>query len=166
MTNTHYISRTTIGYTILIWWGIFAALLFSGFDGFYLLPIVSFSFLVLVPGFLTMLVLKIKNISLWPYIVMVVGWSVLEIMLVGLVGNLFLSGMGVLRPLTPFALFVELSGLVLILWSIAFTQRETISFCLKIRSSTEKGRDFILAVLPFIFVVLAVLGAVRAWKRL
>ncbi|OGC85086.1 hypothetical protein A3F55_03050 [Candidatus Adlerbacteria bacterium RIFCSPHIGHO2_12_FULL_53_18] len=141
-----------------IWWIGFVALSYSGFNALYILTIVGFISIVLVPGTLTIGALRLSHLNVWMYISVAAAFSVLELILVGLFANLVLPYLGIERPLDTGPLLCVLTLLVGILASVNWVRMkgETISIEL------FKGwgpRDSILAFSPVLFVIMSVVGA-------
>src|SRR3989344_1856897 len=128
-----------------IWWIGFVALSYSGFNALYILTIVGFISLVLVPGTLTIGALRLPHLNVWMYISVAAAFSVLELILVGLFANLVLPYLGIERPLDTGPLLCVLTLLVGILASVNWVRMkgDTISKtsfgCLSWHSQPESG---------------------------
>ena len=116
--------------------------------------------MAIVPGLLTILLLKIKGLPFWGYAGLVVAFSILELMLMGLLSNTFLPFAGIARPLDKIPLLAELYLLVGVLASTTWLRVEKLELTLKRYGIFENIRDFFFSFSPIIFVILSVLGAV------
>lgn len=120
--------------------------------------ILSFIFLTTVPGLLIMLILKVKNIDPWQYLVYTVGLSVAFLMFTGLIVNWALPFLGVDKPLSLTPLLTSLDFFLLTFWLIAKKRRSRITLALKFPKLDKINWTFLS--IPIIFPVLSVLGAV------
>jgi uncharacterized membrane protein len=154
------INKITLFAGVLTWLGLFAALTVSSFNRFELLNIIGFSFLIIVPGFLTMLLLEIKKIEFWGYLGLVVGFSLLEIILTILFYNNILPIFHIMRPLDKIPLLAEISSLVLFLLSLNLFRKSPVKIKLDKFILFENRKDLIFAFTPVIFVVMSILGAI------
>src|SRR5690348_9414551 len=118
--NTLTITRNKIILPIIAWLFIFLALSAYNFNQLQLLNIVGYLFLMIVPGLLTLLCVKLRGLEFWGYVALTVAFSLLELMLMALLGNTFLPFAGITRPLDKFPLMLELYLLVGTLASIAW----------------------------------------------
>ncbi len=146
---------------ILAWFGIFLALSLTNYNGFELLNIVGFISLAILPGLLTIVISKIKGLPFWGYTSLTVGFSLLELMLIALIGNTFLPFAGIARPLDKPVLLLELYLLIGILAAIAWIRMQDFQITVKKYFFFDNLRDLLLAFTPIVFVVLSILGAIR-----
>lgn len=146
---------------LYIWLLVVVLLSAFQFNHFQILNILGFPLLILLPGLLTLLLLRFDNIDFWGKIGLAVAISILELMVVPLVGNMLLPLFGVAYPLARPVLLVELTLLVGGL--IALNWARSTSFSLRITRYAffENRRDMILAYLPSVFAVMAIAGAMR-----
>lgn len=81
------LTRNKIFFGILIFGIIVNLLIHFNIQYFYLRAIFSFIFLITIPGLLIMLMLKIRKIDFWEYLVYLIGLSVAFVMFAGLAVN-------------------------------------------------------------------------------
>jgi uncharacterized membrane protein len=155
------LSRTNLSLLSLVWGAVFVLLSVFGENNFQILNIVGFAFLILVPGFLTITVLDIRGLPLWGYLGLMVGFSVLELMLIGLLGNTLLPHVGVHFPLHKVPLLWEISIVTIVLGVMAILREEADTAMVSIADAFGSVRDALIALMPAAFVVLAVFGAIR-----
>ncbi len=147
---------------LLISWVVFGFLFNFGVTSYNVLNIVGFACLLLIPGFLTILILKIEKLEAWALIGLSAGFSLLELMFVGLISNVFVPLFGVAKPLDGKVMFWILSVFTLVLFIAAYKQMATFSFSpLKSLKAVYKNSPIWPAVVPIIFVVMSILGAIR-----
>ncbi|NTV44197.1 MAG: DUF2206 domain-containing protein [Candidatus Yonathbacteria bacterium] len=158
---SHVFSKTSILFGIALWWCLFSFFFFSGVSLLGLSYGVCFFFLLLIPGFLTVAPLRLARFDLWPLIGIIVGVSILELMIVALLGNTLLPLVGLVRPLDPTVLFVEVSSLVGILSVLYFIFGPTLQVSLRMGFFVKNIREAFLAYVPMLFPVLATVGAMR-----
>ena len=102
------IKRNAIIIGTNIWWLIFIVLALTNFNSWQIQNIVGFAFLIIMPGLLTVLIFNLKELPFWGYAGLAVGFSILELMMVGLIGNTILPHFGIAFPLQKTALLIEL----------------------------------------------------------
>src|SRR3990170_6951178 len=148
----------------IIFSGIFAfgliANLFVHFDVqyFYVRAIFSFIFLTTIPGLLIMLMLKIRKIGFWEYLVYVIGLSIAFLMFGGLLANWALPLMGINQPLSLQPISISFYYLLLIIGPIAYLRNKDLSYEFKfIKLSLP---DFLFFIIPMLFPILSVMGAI------
>lgn len=159
--KTLRLNRWNIILPILAWWLLFSALSIFDYNRFQVLNIVGFPFLAIIPGLLTLVSARVKNLPFWAYATLSVGFSILELMLMGLIGNTFLPFAGIARPLDKPVLLLELYPLIVVLITIAWLRIEPIEIMIKRYLLSDSMRDFILSLTPILFVVMSILGAIR-----
>jgi uncharacterized membrane protein len=146
---------------ILVWWLLFILLSVYGNNRFQLLNIVGFLFLAIVPGLLTVIALKIKHLPFWGYAGLTIGFSLLELMMVGLLGNTLLPFFGIARPLDKAIVLIEVYLLTATLVAVVWFRIRQIEINLKRYAIFDRPRDFILSFTPALFVLLSIFGAIR-----
>ncbi len=122
----------------------------------------GFSFLLIVPGYLTIMCLRLKQVNPLAKVIMAVGVSLFELMLIGLLGNTILQWLGVKRPLdTPF-LLGEVSLLLAGLYCVVWWRAGSVKFDIKnkLLALLPSRLDVFFAAVPLLFVLLSVIGAV------
>ena len=120
--------------------------------------LISFCTCILLPGFLISLILRIRKISFWENLLIIVGLSIAFLEFGGLFLNILLPLFGVNDPLAFQNLVIGFDIFVLLLFICAWirTKRLVIRIRLPRRSKIEK----ILYILPVFFPILATLGAI------
>lgn len=155
------LSPTSLVVGALCWAGLFVVLSATRFNPSGLSTVVGFLTLVLLPGALTLLILNIRNLPVWATISLAVAFSLLELMLVALLGNTFLPLFHITRPLDQAPLLVEFATLVAILAIGVWSARREVVLTIKSYVFFDTWRDTWLAFLPVLFVVMSVFGAIR-----
>ncbi len=159
--RTFTCSRVSILSAIAIWWGVVATLSFNGHNPFGLLNILGFTFLLLVPGFLTLSIVRLSNVEPWARVSMMIAISILELILAALIANTLLPFIGIVHPLSKVALIVTVSLLILTL-GILFWRRTTgYPVALGRYALFSNKTDLITACLPVVLIILSVAGALR-----
>lgn len=156
--------RITLRRTIVIvtvWWLGFVILSLARLGSLGLLNVAGFSFLVFVPGALTLVAMRLETLSAWYFTLLAVGFSLLELITVALVGNTILPHLGVSRPLDWLPLVIGLSLLLAGLMRYIVWSRRTEPMDIMIRWSEflPSARDKVLGLVPIMFVALAAMGA-------
>jgi uncharacterized membrane protein len=105
-----------------------------------------------------MLMLKIREIGFWEYLVYTIGLSIAFLMFGGLFINWTLPLVGIDKPLSLVPLFVSFNIFLLIFWLIVFTQNKEIT--LKIKLPKLDWLNKIFFITPVIFTLLSILGAI------
>lgn len=134
-------------------------LVFFNLNQFYIRAALGFLFIVTVPGLLIMLMLKIREIGFWEYLVYTVGLSISFIMFAGLTVNWILPWLNITdKPLSLYPILICFNLFLLIFWLVAY-----------IRNQDFKGFDItipkldlinnIFFIVPMLFPVLSILGA-------
>ena len=141
-----------------IWWTGFIVLSYTGFNAFYILTVMGFISLILVPGLLTIGILRLPRFNPWVFISVAVGFSLLELIIVGLLGNAILPYLGIERPLDTGPLLCTLTLLVGVLASISWVRMKDEVLLIDLFKNWEL-RDSILAFFPLLFVFMSVVGA-------
>jgi uncharacterized membrane protein/glycosyltransferase involved in cell wall biosynthesis len=125
------------------------------------IDIVGFSFLVLAPGLLTVICLRLRSVVPWGKLVMSVAFSLLELMSVGVIGNTVLQWFGIRRPLDAPYLVGEISLLLVVLMIMTWSRTKEWQLLIgpNLRKLLPSGLDWLIALFPLVFVLLSVLGA-------
>ncbi len=147
---------------ITLWWVAFLLLRANPSVPEFVVNAVGFSFLAFVPGALTVIAMPLKQLSAVAKICLSIGFSVLELILLGLLGNTVLQWFGVTRPLDTQYLTVEISILIAALLLIArkYGVRNEISMLQSMRKMFPTRIDRFVALFPLIFIAMSVLGAI------
>lgn len=146
---------------LAIWWLVFVAFSITNINPFQILNIFGFITLIILPGFLTIMTLQVKRLEWWGYVSLSVGLSLFEMIGVGLLGNNLLPLVGVNEPLAKEVLLLEFSIFIFILILIARSNTRKININIRKYIIFENFDDAALAVLPAIFVLFSVTGAIR-----
>ena len=93
-------SKNIIFFGILITRIITGLFIFSEIQFPYSRAIISCVFLILIPGLLIMLMLKIRKIGIWEYLIYTIGLSIAFLIFGGLFVNLVLPSVGIDEPLS------------------------------------------------------------------
>jgi uncharacterized membrane protein len=156
--KTLTIERGVLVFGVAVWWLFFVLLSANQFNPFEILNIIGFLTLSLLPGTLTLIALRLRGLPLWGYIGLAVGFSLLELMVVALIGNTFFPLVGIARPLDSPSLLLSFSILVTVLTMTCYIRIEHLTVPLSFFSSK---RDIILAFAPGVFVLMSILGTTR-----
>ena len=135
---------------------VFNLMHFLDFNFLYIRTIFSFIFLVIIPGLLIMLIIKIE-VKFWEYLVYTVGMSIAFIISGGLFVNMVLPIIWIDKPLSLNPLLFSFSLFILILLIVAYKRNEKIS--LNIRLPKLNRIDKVFFTIPIIFPLLSVFGA-------
>ncbi len=125
----------------------------------YLRAIVALIFLTATPGLLIMLMLKVRTIGLWEYLVYTVGLSIAFIMFAGLAVNWILPWMHITdKPLSLTPLLASFDAVLSIFGIIAYKRNRELS--LRISLPNPNRLDKVLFTFAIVFPILGVLGAI------
>ncbi len=152
------INRNKLFSGILLFALITGLLVFFDIKYLYLRAIFSFLFLTFVPGFLVMLMLKVRRVGGWEYIAYTLGLSLSYLIFVGLAINWIFPWLQITdKPLalTPllFSFYVTLSLVGL----IGYIRNKNIPFTVKFPKLDRVSN--ILFIIPTTFPILSILGA-------
>lgn len=162
MNKSLVLHRQDILTITLGWWFLFVLLAFLSFNPLQLLNVVGFMALILIPGSLTLLNWRVHLHSFWGFIGLAVGISLLELMAVGLISNALLLALHIPSPLVKEMILFVSTNLVLALAALFWRRSEWFTLKLERKFLIWEGRsDAYLALLPLLFVLLSVLGAIR-----
>ena len=148
--------KKSIVFFSTIWWAVFSAFSISQYNPFQLLNIVGFLFLVIVPGLLTVLMLRFEALEFWGYVALSVGFSLLELVAVALLGNFILPFFGVVQPLDNSVLLLEITFLIFSLLVLNWWRWVDIKIPLRRFAVFDNTRDLALALFPIVFVCMSV----------
>lgn len=152
-----YITKNKLLSGIVIFGLITNLLVLFDVQYFYLRAIFSFIFLITIPGLLIMLMLEIREIGFWEYLVYTIGLSIAFLMFGGLFINWTLPLVGIDKPLSLVPLFVSFNIFLSIFWLIVFKRNKEIT--LKIKLPKLSWLDKVFLVIPVIFIFLSIFGA-------
>jgi len=161
-TPRRQLSKRGLLAALVAWWLVFLGLrTFHGAPAI-LTNAIGFSFLILVPGMLSVLGLRLKSLPAWGKFVLAIGLSILELIVAVTIGNTYLQWGAAKRPLDPPFLIAEVSLLLMTLLVFAWRHMEAdweFNLRSKLRELLPTRLDRLLSGLPLIFVLLSVLGA-------
>lgn len=153
------LDRNHLLFAFDVWWIAFFLLAKSPFGHSLLFNVISGVSLVCIPGLLTIAVLRLNSLSPWAHIGFMVGFSILELMLLGVVGNTFLPPLGISRPLGPAFLYL-LSVCMTLLAGLAWWRDMSLTLSLKKYLFFDTLCDTLFAFTPVLFVALSIAGAI------
>jgi len=126
---------------------------------FYARATLSFLFITIVPGLLIMLIMKIREIGFWEYLVYVVGLSISFIMFAGLAVNWILPWLNITdKPLATWPILISFNILLITFWTIAKTRNKDLN-PINIKLPKLDTLNTIMFTIPVLFPILAILGA-------
>jgi len=152
------LTRNKIFSGILIFWLITSILILLDIQFLYFRAIFSFIFLITIPGLLIMLMLKIKKIGFWEYLVYTIGLSVAFLMFGGLFVNWAFPLIGINKPLSLIPLLISFNIFLIIFWLIAYKRNKKISIEIKLPKLDGLNKTFL--IIPIIFPILSIFGAI------
>jgi uncharacterized membrane protein len=152
------LTKNKIFFGILIFGLIVNLLVLFDIQYLYLRAIFSFIFLTTVPGLLIMLILKIREVDFWVYLVYTIGLSVAFLMFGGLFINWVLPLIGIYKPLSTVPLLISFDIFLLIFWIIALKRNNKIYLKVKPPRLDLINKSFL--IIPIIFPILSILGAI------
>jgi uncharacterized membrane protein len=126
---------------------------------FYIETIFLFIFLTTIPGLLIMLMFKIRKIGFWEYLVYAIGLSIAFLIFGGLAVNGILPWLHITdKPLSLIPLLISFDIFLSLFGLIAYKRNKDIS--LKIRLPKPNWLSRIFFIIPMIFLLLSILGAI------
>ena len=150
------INKILVGIFIFIL--IINILVIFNLEYFHIKTVLSFVFLITVPGLLIMHVLRIRNIGFWEYLVYTVGLSIAFIIFTGYIINWALPVLKITdKPLSLYPLLISFDILLLIFLLISFIRNK--GSRLELKSPKLNMVSKIFFIVPVIFPVLSILGA-------
>lgn len=152
------LTKNKIFFGILIFVIIVNLLILFDIQYLYLGAIFSLIFLIIIPGMLIMLMLKIREIGFWEYLVYTIGLSVTFLMFAGLFINWVLPLIGVYKPLSTRPLLISFDIFLLIFWIVALKRNNKIYLEVKPIRLDLINKSFLIIVT--IFPILSILGAI------
>jgi len=152
------LTKNKFFFGILIFGLIVNLLVFFDIQYLYLRAIFSFILLTTVPGLLIMLMLKIREVDFWEYLVYTIGLSVAFLMFGGLFINWVLPLIGIYKPLSTVPLLISFDIFLLIFWIIALKRNNKIYLKVEPPRLDLINKSFL--IIPIIFPILSILGAI------
>ena len=120
--------------------------------------LLSFCVCVLLPGFLISLILRIRKISFWENLLIIVGLSLAFLEFGGLLLNIVLPLFGINDPLAFQNLVIGFDVYIALLFILAWMRAE--QFAIRIQFPRRSRMEKTLYILPLFFPILATLGAI------
>ena len=125
---------------------------------FYINTIISFIALVLIPGSLIMLILKLRNLSFWENLLFIVGFSISFSEFGGLLINQFFPIIGINKPLSFYPLLVGFDVYFIVLFILAWIRTNKIEILIPRLNFAWK--QLIFYTIPLFFPILSIFGAI------
>jgi len=144
--------------TLLAWWFVFTLFAANSWNPFGVLYFIGAPFLLIVPGALTLVLLRIANIDWAARALLSVALSVLELMALGLLGNALMPVFGELRPLDTAPVIWAVSTLFLALLTLTWWRFETITLSTSFNDPYVR-RNAIFLMVPLVLVLMSAAGA-------
>lgn len=126
-----------------------------------LLWVLGVPFLFLVPGALTLVIIRPGSLGALVRVPLMVGLSVLELMCLAYAANTFLPLFGIMRPLDTVSLVWSLLTLVFVLGVLAVPHVRSVSVSVPRYGIAAHLGDSALTIAPLLLVGLSVWGALR-----
>ena len=152
------LTKNILFFGILFFWLIVNLLVLFDIQHLYFRAIFFLIFLTIIPGLLIMLMIKIRGISFWEYLVYTIGLSIAFLMFGGLFINWILPLVGIDKPLSLIPLFISLNAFLLVSWIIAYIRNKF--FSLEVIIPKLNRLSIVFFIVPIIFPILSVLGAI------
>jgi len=152
------LTKNILFFGILFFCLVVNLLVFFDIQYLYLRAIFSFIFLTTVPGLFIMLILKIREVDFWEYLVYTIGLSIAFLMFGGLFINSILPLVGIDKPLSIIPLLISLNAFILAFWIIAYIRNK--SFLFEVIIPELSQLSIVFFTIPIIFPILSVLGAI------
>lgn len=152
------LNRNIIFPSLLIIQIIINLLFVTNINYFFIRTILSFLSLVIIPGSLLILCLRIKNLKFYEYFSYMVGLSLSLLIFLGLFINTFLPLLGVIKPLSEVPVIAGYNLLLLVLGIIAFIRNKTLN--LEITYPKFSKLNWTILLSSLIFLPLSVFGAI------
>ncbi len=124
---------------------------------YYISDIISFLTLFTIPGALILLLFKIKGLSFWEAVSLIIGFSLTFIMVAGLLINQSFISLGLREPLSTQPILVILDLLMVVI--ALFAYRRNKNLLLRIAWKLIIVKQLLLYLPPPIFVILSACGA-------
>ncbi len=159
--RTAHITAGQLTATLLVWWVLFILFATNAWNPFGLLHIFGTAFLLLVPGALTLTLLRVRQQDPVAYAVLALGLSVLELMALGLMSNAIFPLFGVVRPLDTVPVLWAMSTLFLVLLTLTWWRFSSRTILIPAFDTGDVLRNVAFVVVPVVFVIMSVIGAVR-----
>ena len=124
---------------------------------FHILSIINFIFLITLPGILILIMMKIKKLNFWEYLVYMISLSITFLLFGGLLINWILPLLGIPNPLSLYNIMISFDIIFLIIGLIGYFNKFNMSITIKPIKFDWFNR--MLLIIPLIFPILSILGA-------
>ena len=157
--NLFNVTRKKVALFILSSLVIMNLLIVFEFNKFYIRPIITFLFLLFIPGLILMFSLKIRKVKFWEYLVYTIGLSISFIVFGGLTINWILPFLDIThKPLSTIPILTCFNLFLIILGTIAWKRnRDLKSF--KVTMPKLDAINHIFFIIPISFPAISILGA-------
>ena len=153
------ISKNKLFFGIIAFLILVNILVFFNINQFFIRATLGFIFLITIPGLLIMLMLKIREVGFWEYLVYTIGLSVAFIMFAGLAVNWTLPFLNITdKPLALIPILISFDIFLLIMGYFAYKRNQDLK-PLEIKFPKLDTTNQIFFIIPIIFPVLSILGA-------
>lgn len=155
------LSRGNIIAGILTCWLVFTVCAVNGWNPFGMQYVLGIPLLFLVPGFLTLTLLRVRIPDMASRTVLAVGISVLELMAIGLLSNTVMPYFGVARPLDSEFIVWGFSTLLFVLLAMASWRLKPIIVLSSHIHRALSRNNAPWIIVPIVLVCTAALGAIE-----
>jgi uncharacterized membrane protein len=153
------LSKNKIFYSILAFLFLINILVSFNLKLFYTRATLSFLFIIIIPGILIMLMMKIREVNFWEYLVYVIGLSIAFVMFAGLAVNWILPWLNITdKPLSTWPILICFNIFLISFWIIAKKRNQDLK-TFKIQLPKLDKLNIAMFIIPISFPVLAILGA-------
>jgi uncharacterized membrane protein len=153
------ITKNKLFYSILAFMLFINILVAFNLNQFYIRAVLAFLFIVLVPGLLIMLMMKIREVGFWKYFVYTVGLSISFIMFAGLAVNWILPWLHITdRPLSLWPILICFNIFLIAFWIISKRRNKDLK-PINIQFPKLDALNTIMFTIPIIFVFMATIGS-------
>jgi uncharacterized membrane protein len=152
------LTRNIIFTLIIIFGLIVSQLIAYNVQILYLRPVLTFIFLIFIPGFIISLVLKIRKVKFWEYLLYCIGFSITLLMFGGLLANWALPLIGINNPLSLRPISAFLYFLMSEIGVIAYLRSKDLLIQIKLRNLSVL--NWLLFLIPIVFPILSIFGAI------
>ncbi|MBR9705441.1 DUF2206 domain-containing protein [Candidatus Pacearchaeota archaeon] len=152
-------SRNRLFYLILGFFIVTNLLVALGLSLFYLRAILSFIFIITIPGILIILIMKVRNLGFWEYVVYGVGLSISFMMFLGVAINWILPWINITdKPLQLKFILPIFDMFLLLMFYFAFKRNLDLKI-IKFKIPFFNLLNKVFIIIPILFPILAILGA-------
>ncbi len=152
------LKRKQIIKILIVWWFVFSTLSLFQFNLFGVLTVAGTLFLLIVPGWLTIIIIGLKNISFWENIIFIIVFSLFELMVSGVIANFLIKTST--KPLDATNLVFVVAYLFWVLLIFANKKIRDIKVKLHKYIFFDNEQDFLFVSASMLFVFLSVLGSI------